>query len=84
MNAFMVSIYASPPGSVLDGCRRTLGEGVAYRQDKSREVRHGRGWFCGGFLRISGPLCEVRAALKPATSRFWQLPAVSRTSRGLS
>jgi len=84
MNAFMVSIYASPPGSVLDGCRRSLGEGVAYRQDKSRDVRLGWGWFCGGFLRISGPLCEVRRASKPSASRFWQFPAVLRTSRGLS
>ncbi|MFE8874055.1 hypothetical protein ACE4RV_13000 [Acetobacter persici] len=61
-----------------------LGEGAEYRQDKSREVRHGWGWFCGGFLRIFGTLCEVRGALKPAGSRFWRFTAVSRTSRALA
>jgi len=70
------------PGRGLDGRRGASGEGVAYRQDKSRDVRLGWGWFCGGFLRISGPLCEVRAALKPASPRFWRFPAVLRTSRG--
>ena len=72
------------PGSVLDGQVGALGEGVAYRQDKSREVRHGRGWFSGGFPRISGTLCEVRGTLKPAGSTFWRFIAVSRTSRALA
>ena len=72
------------PGPGLEGLTGALGEGVAYRQDKSREVRHGWGWFCGGFLRIFGTLCEVRGALKPAGSRFWRFTAVSRTSRALA
>lgn len=82
MTAWCMLAPVSLSGPGLDGRRRTLGEGVAYRQDKSREVRLGWGWFCGGFLRISGPLCEVRAALKPACPRFWRFPAILRTSRG--
>jgi len=84
MNGSAVSSPAGLQVPGLDGRRGTLGEGVADRQDKSREVRHGRGWFCGGFLQISGSLCEVRAALRPAAPRFWRFPATLRTSRGLS
>ncbi|MFT9073652.1 hypothetical protein [Gluconobacter potus] len=68
-------------GQVLEGQVGALGEGVAYRQDKSREVRRGWGWFCGGFLRISRTLCEVRGTFKPAVSRFWRITAIFRTSR---
>lgn len=69
------------PGPGLEGLVGMLGEEVAYRQDKSREVRHRWGWFCGGFLRIFVALCEVRRSLKPASSRFWRFTAISRTSR---
>ncbi|GAN96447.1 hypothetical protein CFR73_14895 [Novacetimonas maltaceti] len=69
------------PGPGLEGLVGALGKGVAYRQDKSREVRHGWGWFCGGFLQIFGALCEVRGTWKPAASTFWRFTAVSRTSQ---
>lgn len=81
MNGWAGSMSVLLPDPFLNGRRGTPGEGVAYRQDKSREVRHGRGWFCGGFLRISGSLCEVRTALKPASPRFWRSPAILHTSR---
>jgi hypothetical protein len=64
-----------------DGCRGTPGEGVAYRQDKSREVRYGWGVV---LWRISAdfwpPLRGVRN-FEVCASRFWRFPAVSRTSR---
>lgn len=84
MNGRAGSMSVLLPDPFLNGRRGTPGEGVAYRQDKSREVRHGWGWFCGGFLRLSDSTCEVRSALRPAAPRFWRFPAVLRTSRGLS
>ncbi|MBC9009762.1 hypothetical protein [Acetobacter tropicalis] len=69
------------PGPGLEGQVGALGEGVAYRQDKSREVRHGRGWSCGGFLPISGAICEVRGTLKPALPVSGGLPPF-RAHRG--
>lgn len=69
------------PGPGLEGPVGMLGEGVAYRQDKSREVRHGWGWFCGGFLRVFGALCEVRGTLRPAPPVSGGLPPF-RAHRG--
>lgn len=84
MSRHVMLTFVVRPGPRLEGHREALGEGVAYRQDKSREVRHGWGWFCGGFLQIFGTICEVRGTWKPAGSRFWRFPAVSRTSRALA
>lgn len=84
MSRSVMLTLAVRPGPGLEGLVGALGEGAAYRQDKSREVRHGWGWFCGGFLRIFGVLCEVRGTLKPAGSRFWRFTAISRTSRALA